>query len=126
MNGTALWIALLSAILGGVMAALQFALAHLSKSKMRRVLAAKKKPIDMESILDDPDDYALAMSIPRLVFNLTTVAAAVVWAGGIVSDAGVIRWAWVAAAVGMAAAAVHRRRRSRSPTTAAAGVPMTC
>jgi CBS domain containing-hemolysin-like protein len=104
MNTTALWVALLSATLGGLMAALQFSLTHLSRSKVRRVLAARKKPVDMEPILDDPDDYALALAVPRLVFSLITVAAAVVWSGGIVSDAGVIRWAWVVTAVGVAAA----------------------
>jgi len=103
MNTTALWIALLSVTIGGLMAALQFALRHLSRSKMRRVLAARKKPVDVESIIERSDDYALAMSVPRLVFNLATVVSLVVWAGGVVGDDGVIRWGWMGAAVGVAA-----------------------
>ncbi len=106
MNTNALWIAVAAALLGGLMAALQFALLHLSKSKMRRTLAVRKKAVDVESILSDPEDYALAIAIPRLVCNLTTVAASVVWAGGIVGEGGVIRWGWLAAAVGVAAALV--------------------
>ena len=86
MNTNALWIAVAAALLGGLMAALQFALLHLSKSKMRRTLAVRKKAVDVESIVADPHDYALAIAIPRLVCNLTTVAASVVWAGGIVGE----------------------------------------
>jgi len=103
MNTNALWIAVAAALLGGLMSALQFALLHLSRSKMRRTLAVRKKSVDVESILSDPEDYALAIAIPRLVCNLTTVAASVVWAGGIVGEGGVVRWGWLAAAVGLAA-----------------------
>lgn len=102
MNTTPIWIALLAAIVGGILATLQIALQELSKTKARRVLAKKKKAIDIESILDDPDDYAMAMSIPRLVCSLVVVVAAILEVGGVFGEDGAFRWGWTAAALGAA------------------------
>ncbi len=103
MNTTPIWIALLAAIVGGILATLQFSLRRLSKTKARRVIAKRSKAINIESILDDPDDYALVMSIPRLACSLVVVLASVIEVGGVMGDGGVLRWGWAAAALGGAA-----------------------
>ena len=106
MNTTALWIALLAAIIGGVVATLQFALRRLSKTKVRRVLAKRDRPVDIEAIIDEPDDYALTMAIPRLVCSLAVVAAAIVAVGGMVEDDGALRWGSLGLGLGIAAAMI--------------------
>ena len=103
MSTTALWIALLAAVVGGVLATIQFALRRLSKTRARRALAKTDKPIDIEKILNDPDAYALAISIPRLVCSLAVVAASIVAVGGVVDDDGTLHYGWMAAGLGIAA-----------------------
>lgn len=85
MTGAAVWIMLAAAGLTGLFASIQMSLRGASRSRVKEIAgrigthtAGRVAPI-----LDDLNGHAIAAALPRLIFSMTTVAAALVWSTGV-------------------------------------------
>ena len=126
-----IWVALVSAGLGGLMAVLQHALRDVSRHSLEQAAARwmqrrrgangsngnghghghtidrDELPASVVSLADDLDGHTAAVALPRVLLNLLSGVAAVLWVGWVrsVGDGPVLMPTWVDAAIGLAAAA---------------------
>ncbi len=84
------WIGLGALGLGGLLAALFFSLQEMSRSALEERAAARGKASarrHIEKILRDVDGHATAVALPRIVCNMVTAVAMVIWVSGLDGDA---------------------------------------
>ena len=86
MTPLALWVAIASALLAGVCAAVQMSLRGASRGRVKELAARRGRSQRLASILDDLNGHARAASLPRLLFTVATVIAALIWTTGFGAD----------------------------------------
>lgn len=80
------WIAMAMLALGGVLAALFFSLQEMSRSGLEELAAARGKASarrHVEKILEDVSGHATAVALPRIVCNMITAVASVIWVASV-------------------------------------------
>jgi len=82
MSQWALWVAIISALVGGAASAAQMSLRTVSKGRVRAAATRLGRSDGVDPILDDAWSHALAASFVRTICSVALVAAMVVWING--------------------------------------------
>lgn len=100
MTTEALWIAILLAAVGSFFSALHMSLRAASRGALKALAGQNGKRKRLQPILQDVEGHALAVSLPRVLCNLGTVVAALIWTTGVGEGAGVT-WGGLSLAAGV-------------------------
>ena len=98
------WIGIAALATGGLLAALFFSLQEMSRAALEERAAARDNATarrQIEKILHDVDGHITAVALPRIVCNMITAVASVVWVGALDKDPKPVVWDFV---IGVAAA----------------------
>jgi len=99
-----MWTMLAAAVMTGVFASVQMSLRGASRGRVKEIATRLGRGDRVARILDDLNAHALAASLPRLLFTLVTVIAALIWTAG-VGEGSRVTWGALALA-GAASAAL--------------------
>lgn len=84
-----LWIAIGTLAVGAVLSTLFFCLREMSRAALEELAATRDGESGarrIQRIVDDVDGHSAAVALPRIVCNMITAVAAVVWVGGLDGD----------------------------------------
>lgn len=83
------WIGVAGLLCGSVLAALFFSLQSMARSRLEEVAVSRGSPSAtrrIDKILEDSGGHTTAVALPRIVCNMVTAVASVVWVGAIDGD----------------------------------------
>ena len=87
-SAAAVWIAVATLLFGGVLSALFFSLQGMTRSRLEDLVVSRHGGGSrrVERILANVDGHSIAVALPRIVCNIITAVASVLWVGGLDGD----------------------------------------